>query len=108
MWVAACSVLSFSVLPRGVVVLQALGRAGLCKERICGKKERTDCSPVAGMNMEMRVILRMNDSHVLRTCQVTLSVSAVGIVLNKVKLFSVLPLGLTWIYLIKHLSFYTV
>lgn len=70
-----------------------LGRAGLCKERKCGEKERTDCSPVAGMSMEMTVILRMNDSHA-DNMPGDLSVSAVGIVLKKVKLFSGLLLKL--------------
>lgn len=53
------------------------------------------------------MILRMNDSHTENMLG-DLPVSAVGIILKKVKLFSVILLVLTWIYLIKHLSFYTV
>lgn len=53
------------------------------------------------------MILRMNDSHT-ENMPGDLSVSTVGIVLKKVKLFSVILLVHTWMYLIKHLSFYTV
>lgn len=59
------------------------------------------------MDMEMTVILRMNDSHT-ENVPGDSSVSAVGIVLQKVELFSVILLLVTWMYLIQHLSFYTV
>lgn len=52
------------------------------------------------MNTEMTIILRMNDSHT-ENVPGDLYMSPVGIVLKKVKLFSVLLLVCTWIYLNK-------
>lgn len=59
------------------------------------------------MNMEMTVILRVNDSHTDNVLG-DFFVSSVGIVLKKVKLFSVILLVCPQVYLIKCLSFYTV
>lgn len=59
------------------------------------------------MNMEMTVILRMNDSHTDNVLG-DLFVSSMGIILKKVKLFSVMLLLCPQVYLIKRLSFYTV
>lgn len=56
-------------------------------------KKRAECSPVAGMNMEMTVTLRVSDSHTENVPR-DLSVSSVGIVLKKVKWFSGLLLKL--------------
>lgn len=59
------------------------------------------------MDMEMTVILRMNDSHT-ENVPGDSSVTAVGIVLQKAELFSVILLLVTWMSLIQYLSFYTV
>lgn len=46
-----CAQLSTAAQRSGGSAGGALGRAGSCKERKCGEKERTDCSHVAGLEM---------------------------------------------------------